>query len=61
MDDFRKVFDGISDEFDRWPPRCCDALFAVWADEKSADEALHEKIQKVYEAHYRPETRRAVF
>ena len=27
MDDFRKIFDTISDEFDRWRPRYCAALF----------------------------------
>jgi 16S rRNA A1518/A1519 N6-dimethyltransferase RsmA/KsgA/DIM1 with predicted DNA glycosylase/AP lyase activity len=27
MDDFRKVFDGISGEFDKWRPHYCDALF----------------------------------
>ena len=26
--DFRKVFDAIPDEFDRWRPRYCDGLFA---------------------------------
>lgn len=26
--DFRKVFDSIPEQFDKWRPRCCDELFA---------------------------------
>lgn len=35
--DFRKTFDAIPEQFDKWRPRCCDELFADVIDYAKID------------------------